>query len=127
MQKLTVIILLIISVLVLGCGSKKKRKAVNNEGDTEAKASKEQLAMEGNLFKEVKGDNASLKLEILPFDKNKVPKVMRKYNGKLMNGGHWRDKGGEHWLLLTETGEIEEKKGKNRHQRTFDRRTQHKC
>ncbi|WP_045113807.1 M949_RS01915 family surface polysaccharide biosynthesis protein [Microscilla marina] len=117
MKKLAMIVLLLAGGLTAGCdnGKKKKKTTTNDTVATKPKTDKtdeSQTTKEEALFQDVKGDNPSIKLEILPFDKNKLPKLMQKYKGKLVNGGHWRDKGGEHWVLLTETGKIEEKKGK---------------
>lgn len=111
MQKITLITLVMLSILVLSCDTKKRKK--KDKTFTELSLpNKLQTGLVNTLFKDIKGDNASLKLEILPFDKNKVPQVMQKYKGKLVEGAHWKDKNGEQWLLLTETGEIEKKKGK---------------
>ncbi|OJJ23759.1 hypothetical protein BKI52_05260 [marine bacterium AO1-C] len=114
MKKLTLLTLLAIVVFLGSCGNGKRKKNAKDiiSSETNLPTNLADLAMTGGLYKEVKGDNISLKLEILPFNKDKLPKVMQKYEGKLLNGAHWRDKNGEQWLILTETGEIEEKKGK---------------
>ena len=114
MKKLTLLFLLAIGVFIGSCGDGKRKKNAKDIISTEADlpANQAELALIGGLYKEVKGDNISLKLEMLPFDKNKLPKALQKYDGKLVNGAHWKDKNGEQWVILTETGEIEEKKGK---------------
>lgn len=113
MNKFSLIVLVLVSGLVMSCdnGKKKKKTSTQTAAIAGNKVGEQAAAMASGAFKAIKGDNPSVKLEILPFDKNKVPKAMQKYKGKLVNGAHWRDKGGEHWLLLTQTGTIEEKKG----------------
>lgn len=111
MKNFTLFTFLIISLLAWGCGDGKRKKTNKGEG-VNTSSTQADLGLPQALFKEIKGDNVALKLEVLPFDKNKIPKVMQKYEGKLVNGAHWRDKNGEQWLILTETGEIQEKKGK---------------
>lgn len=105
--------LLSLGVLVGSCDNGKRKKntgdIVNNESSVAVNQAN--LTMPGAPYQQVQGDNISLKLEILPFDKNKLPQVMQKYQGKLVNGAHWRDKNGEQWVILTETGEIVDKKG----------------
>lgn len=113
MNKFPLIVLLLVAGLMMQCSSDKKKKKLSSPQTASINNPNKwgEQTMPSDLFKAIKGDNPSIKLEILSFDKNKVPKVMQKYKGKLVNGGHWRDKGGEHWVLLTETGKIEEKKG----------------
>jgi hypothetical protein len=49
-------------------------------------------------------------LELLAFDTTQMPKVLQ-WQGDLMDGGHWRDRNGEHWLLISQVfeGELSDK------------------
>ena len=41
------------------------------------------------------------KFVTMGFDKNRIPKSA-KFLGKAVGGAHWKDKGGEHWVVLSE-------------------------
>ncbi len=71
-----------------------------NTKDKSAKEKKDKPAKEKNAKKKMP-KKPNDKFVNLRFDKNAIPKSI-KFLGKATGGAHWKDKGGENWVILAE-------------------------
>lgn len=80
----------------------KPKKKTETEKNTTKNTTKDKKAVKTSTKTKKKAPKKpNAKFVTLRFDKNTVPKSL-KFLGKPAGGAHWKDKGGEHWVVLSE-------------------------